>query len=222
MGCWRRKPKARGLATDGRRCRPRVRRCHVATTGSAALALNPAVHPPQAFAARPVFAGVRSIARSVDHPLRLTHCPGNGHTAHAGYGASEDARVDWGERLRHGKWHIISGVLSIALSLWLYHTETKPKPPPRTWPPGNKPQYVRTQVAPEGRYTCQAEGAPAPVDIRFCVAGPDEGLKICDSNLIYEGGKPSFCVVSNCPPLPPHGKKYVVMLGCFLREEAPR
>lgn len=134
----------------------------------------------------------------------------------------EDARLDWGERLREGKWHIISGILSIALTLWLFYSEKEPQPLARPWPPDTLAQSFTKDLPPEGLHTCRTEGAPAPVELRSCMAGPDKGLETCDARLVYANGKPSHCLVSRCPPLPPHAQHYHVTLGCFLqREDSP-
>lgn len=125
----------------------------------------------------------------------------------------------WRKRIWEEKWHIISAILSIALSVWLFYTAKKPAPPPQLWPPGDMPQSFKTVRPPEGPHKCRTEGAPAPVELRACMAGPDKGLEDCDTRLVYANGKPNFCLVSRCPPLPPHAQHYHVTLGCFLQNE---
>ena len=123
------------------------------------------------------------------------------------------------ERLRESKWEIVSCILTVTLTLWLYfnHKEPQPPLPSRTWPPGSTAQYIHTAKPPLGKHTCRTDGAPGPVEIRFCYAGPETGLKICDSRLVYVDGKPSSCEVLSCPPLPGKSRHYEVMLGCFLK-----
>ncbi len=130
--------------------------------------------------------------------------------------------MSWRERWQHSKWEIISGVLSIALTLWLFNTQKEPEPPQRTWPLGNKPQHIKMAQPPIGKHTCQTEGAPAPVELRFCYAGPDKGLDICTVRLVYVDGKPDHCLVSQCPPLNAKARHYEIMLGCFLERKASR
>lgn len=127
--------------------------------------------------------------------------------------------MSWRDRVWEAKWHIVSGVLSVALTLWLAFTSQEPKPPPRAWPPGDMPQSITSAAPPEGAYRCASDNAPAPVQLRFCTAGPDNGLEICDARLVYVDGAPRFCAVTNCPPLPKHAQHYEVLLGCFLQSE---
>lgn len=130
--------------------------------------------------------------------------------------------MDLRKRLWHAKWHIVSGVLSVALTLYVAATYEPPKPPPRLWPPGILPQTVKQTAPPLGDFACDAEGAPAPVVLRFCMAGPDKGLETCDVRLEYVDGAPSHCAVAACPPLPAHASGYEVSLGCFLQDDPPQ